>query len=105
AKVVRSGMGSHFKHPAFSSTWDDLDAFRKRSSLMILAADSGGEPTPEAGFAQASRIALVVGNEGAGISPAARERADRTITLPISKEVESLNVAVAAGILLYTLTR
>jgi TrmH family RNA methyltransferase len=70
-----------------------------------LAADASGDAAPEAGLAKGARIALVVGNEGAGLSPAARERADRTIALPIEQEVESLNVAVAAGILLYTLSR
>src|SRR6185436_6691667 len=43
AKVVRSGMGAHFQHPAFSSTWVELDAFRARSGLKLLAADSAGD--------------------------------------------------------------
>jgi TrmH family RNA methyltransferase len=105
AKVVRSGMGAHFRHPAFSSTWDELDTFRERSGLKILAADAGGDATPVSASALGGRIALVVGNEGAGLSAGARERADRTVALPISGDVESLNVAVATGILLYTLTR
>ena len=105
AKVVRSGMGAHFTHPAFSTTWTDLDTFRKHSGLKVLAADSNGDVAPEGFRASAARIALVVGNEGAGLSAEARERADRTVALPISKDVESLNVAVATGILLYTLTR
>ena len=52
-----------------------------------------------------ARLALVVGNEGGGLSSQSRERADRLVALPIAADVESLNVAVAAGILLYELRR
>ncbi|HEY8174887.1 MAG TPA: RNA methyltransferase [Gemmatimonadaceae bacterium] len=103
AKVVRSGMGAHFTHPTFSSTWAELDAFRTRSGTKLFAADSRGEPA--SAVAAASRIALVVGNEGTGLSSDARARADRTIALPLSPGVESLNVAVATGVLLYLLGR
>jgi TrmH family RNA methyltransferase len=48
-------------------------------------------------------LALIVGNEGAGLSAESRARLDRTVALPISPAVESLNVAVATGILLYEL--
>jgi TrmH family RNA methyltransferase len=103
AKVVRSGMGAHFTHPAFSSTWAELDAFRTRTGTRLFAADSAGEPASSA--TASPRVALVVGNEGAGLSAEARARADRTIALPLSPGVESLNVAVATGVLLYLLGR
>lgn len=103
AKVVRSGMGAHFKHPAFSGTWAGLDAFRERGGLTIFAADASGEPAAAAG--RPERLALVVGNEGSGLSPEARSRADRIVSLAIEPGVESLNVAVATGVLLYLLSR
>ena len=103
AKVVRSGMGAHFTHPAFSSTWAELDAFRARTGTKLFAADASGEPASS--VPATSRVALVVGNEGAGLSADARTRADRTIALPLSPGVESLNVAVATGVLLYLLGR
>jgi TrmH family RNA methyltransferase len=103
AKVVRSGMGAHFTHPAFSSTWAELDAFRARTGMKLFAADAAGEPASS--IPASSRVALVVGNEGAGLSTDARARADRTIALPLSPGVESLNVAVATGVLLYLLGR
>jgi TrmH family RNA methyltransferase len=46
----------------------------------------------------------VVGNEGAGVSPSVDAAADRRIAVPLAQGVESLNVAVAAGILLYEVT-
>jgi TrmH family RNA methyltransferase len=101
AKVVRSGMGAHFRHRAFAASWSELDEFRGRTPLQVLAADASGENVAD--MTSPPRVALVVGNEGAGLSQDARARADRTIALPLSGNVESLNVAVATGILLYTL--
>ena len=101
AKVVRSGMGAHFRHLAFGSTWDELDSFLQESGAAVFAAEAGGEPVE--GVDAPQRVALVVGNEGAGVSTEARARAHRTIAVPITSNVESLNVAVATGILLYSL--
>lgn len=103
AKVVRSGMGAHFNHPAFSTTWPELDAFRARTGLSLLAADASGEPVSAA--MRTDRVGLVVGNEGSGLSHDARSRADRVVSLSIEPGIESLNVAVAAGVLLYLLAR
>jgi TrmH family RNA methyltransferase len=103
AKVVRSGMGAHFHHPCLSGTWDELDAFRRDHALPVWAADANGEPID--GLEAPARLALVVGNEGSGLSSDSRARADRLVALPISTTVESLNVAVATGILLYEFRR
>jgi TrmH family RNA methyltransferase len=103
AKVVRSAMGAHFHHPAVSCTWDDLDSFREARRIPLWAADVSGDPLGR--DAAPPRLALVVGNEGSGVSDAARERADRLVAIPIAPGVESLNVAVATGILLHELRR
>jgi TrmH family RNA methyltransferase len=104
AKVVRSAMGAHFRHQAVSCGWDEVDAFCADHGVPIWVADAAGS---EIGTVAApSRLALVVGNEGSGLSEAARQRADQVVAVPISTAVvESLNVAVAAGILLYELRR
>ena len=101
AKVVRSAMGALFHHQCMAATWDDVDAFRRRADVALWVADAGGTalgltPAP-------ARLALVVGNEGAGVSADARARAEHLVALPISPGIESLNVAVATGILLYEL--
>jgi TrmH family RNA methyltransferase len=103
AKVVRSAMGAHFHHPCLSCTWDELDTFRRDESISLWGADASGEAVGD--LQPPPRLALVVGNEGGGLSPLSRERAERLVALPISAVVESLNVAVAAGILLYELRR
>src|SRR5262249_41311907 len=103
SKVVRSGMGSHFHHPCLSGTWDELDTFRRAREIDLWAADAGGQSVAD--LAPPPKLAIVVGNEGAGLSSSARSRASHLIALPIAASVESLNVAVAAGILLYELRR
>lgn len=101
AKVVRSAMGAHFHHIALHCTWDALDSFLARERLTLWAADAAGAPLDPA--AAPDRLALVLGNEGAGLSEEARARQPHTVALPIGHAVESLNVAVAAGIFLYEL--
>jgi tRNA G18 (ribose-2'-O)-methylase SpoU len=70
-------------------------------------ADVSGE-TPESLLRERDvrpPVALVLGNEGAGVSQTLDEAADSRVAIPLSGAVESLNVAVAAGILLYELSR
>ena len=100
AKVVRSAMGAHFHHPAFHASWEDVESFLTSTSTPLWAADAGGERLPDKA---PSRLALAVGNEGGGLSPAVRNAAARVVSLPITDVVESLNVAVATGILLHEL--
>jgi RNA methyltransferase, TrmH family len=104
AKVVRSAVGSLFRHLCFASTWDELDSFRSEHGVTIWGADVRGDVLERNGRPP-ERLALVVGNEGQGLSDAARTRAERLVSLSIAPDVESLNVAVAAGILLYELRR
>ena len=101
AKVVRSAMGALFRHPVFSTTWDALDAFRASHSVELWGADTSGEPPGT--HRVPSRLGLVVGNEGSGLTDAARARVTRLVGIPIADDIESLNVAVAAGILLHQL--
>lgn len=103
AKVVRSGMGAHFHHLCLSGTWHDLDAFRRERTMALWAADAAGDPIGD--DHPPSRLGLVLGNEGSGLTSLSRAHADRLVALPISAAVESLNVAVAAGIFLFQLRR
>jgi TrmH family RNA methyltransferase len=100
AKVVRSAMGAHFHHPAFHASWEDVESFLAGTSTPLWAADAGGEKLPDKA---PSRLALAVGNEGSGLSPAVRAASARVVSLPIADMIESLNVAVATGILLHEL--
>ncbi|HJR62159.1 MAG TPA: RNA methyltransferase [Gemmatimonadaceae bacterium] len=99
AKVVRSAVGALFHRPPVSTTWELLDVFLNERRVVLWGADTVGEPID--GLSAPARMALVVGNEGGGLSAQARRRVERVVTVPIEPGVESLNVAVAAGILLH----
>ena len=94
-------MGALFHSPAAIATWEELDAFRVRHGVALWGADAGGTPLEQ--LVPPSRLALLVGNEGGGLSADGRARVEQYASLPISSSVESLNVAVATGIILYQL--
>jgi TrmH family RNA methyltransferase len=99
AKVVRSGMGAHFHFPAVHCSWEQLEGFRSKRGLELWGADTDGEAIGS--MRPPKRLGLVVGNEGAGLSTAVRASLDRLVSIPMSDRTESLNVAVATGILLH----
>ncbi|HET7583575.1 MAG TPA: RNA methyltransferase [Gemmatimonadaceae bacterium] len=101
AKVVRSAMGAHFHHPPLSCTWDELGEFLRRHDAVLWGADAEGVPV--AGLPAPRRLALAVGNEGGGLSPEAVRVCAQRVAIPMAPGAESLNVAVATGILLYEL--
>jgi TrmH family RNA methyltransferase len=100
-KVVRSSMGAQFTHSAFHATTPELLDFLERARIEMWCADAGGDPLSSGSAPQ--RLAIALGNEGSGLSPQVRGAARKTVSLPITSGVESLNVAVAAGIILYQL--
>lgn len=100
AKVIRGAMGAHFHHSAFATTLDDLRAWAARFDVSLWGADSSGEPFAREARPPA-RVALCVGNEGAGLTTDVRTACGRLLAIPVSGAVESLNVAVATGILLH----
>ena len=100
-KVIRSSMGAQFFHPVLHATLDALLGFLERNKVLLWATAASGDPLDRK--TAPARLAIAVGNEGAGLSAELRAKAERTISLPISGSVESLNVAVATGIILYEL--
>ena len=101
AKVVRAAMGASFHHMAFHSADEALFGFLDATGAELWGAAMSGDSIESA--SPPGRLALAVGNEGAGLSSSVRARSRRIVSLPISGAVESLNVSVAAGILLYQL--
>jgi TrmH family RNA methyltransferase len=106
-KVIRGAMGASFRLPAVAASPEELVAWSRLQRAEIWVADAGGEPVERLPARTVARppVVLVVGNEGAGVGPAVEAAADRKIAIRQARGVESLNVAVAAGILLYEVTR
>jgi len=106
AKVVRSSMGALFHHPVLPCTWEELTSFRTRHQVSLWGAEAAGEPLARLTQARDGiprRLAIAVGNEGSGLSAQTRRGADKLVAVEMAATVESLNVAVATGIMLYEL--
>ena len=104
-KVLRATMGSLF-HLGFSfppSLPDELNSLKSRG-YSVLSSQLDGTPFFERQNV-ASSFVLIIGNEGNGVSLPVRETATHRLRLPMRGDAESLNAAVAAGIMMYDLTR
>jgi RNA methyltransferase, TrmH family len=101
-KAVRAAMGSTFRLPVVSAAWEVLGPWARERGVEVLAAAAGGEPLGET---RPPRAALVLGNEGAGVSAGTRVWMDRAVGVPLRGRAESLNVAAAGAILLHDLLR
>ena len=73
----------------------------KKAGFWIVAADAEGDTQAATRFDWPERTALVLGSEGQGISRLLLDRSDFRVSLPMDGQVESLNVSVAAGVLMY----
>lgn len=99
-KVVRAAMGAHFKVPIQLRTWNEIDQLKRASGLKVYLADiRKGNAFNQVTFK--FPMVLVVGGEAEGASSDARRLADEYVYIPMARGVESLNAAVASGILLF----
>ena len=103
-KALRGSMGALFHIPAVRSDHDGLVAWLQQHDIDLWVATRHGTPVGDLDFG-ARKVALVVGNEGVGPHEALVQLAHSTVAVPLAPKVESLNVAVAAGILLYEVVR
>lgn len=102
-KVIRAAMGASFRLPLAQTQEGELASWIRKGDIELWAA--AGEGTPLERLGVSDRVALVVGNEGAGVRPAIRSLAAQQVAVPLARGAESLNVAVAAGIILYEVRR
>jgi TrmH family RNA methyltransferase len=102
-KVVRSGMGAHFRLPIHSMPWEEIEQISKSANLQMYIADMDGPSCWETDLRQP--LALIVGGEAQGASEEARKLANRQVSIPMSGSVESLNAGVAGSVLMFELVR
>ncbi len=104
-KAVRAATGSLFRMPVvFMDSEDELLEFTRAAGKKLVAACFNTDSYYyDADLKE--NIALIIGNEGNGISKSLIERSDLKIKIPMYGNIESLNVSVAAGILMYESVR
>ena len=100
-KVVRSGMGAHFRLPIHVLTWDQIRENTK--DMEVYLADMEGISFWETDLRKP--LALIVGGEADGASEEARKLATQKISIPMAGNVESLNAGVAGSVVMFEVVR
>jgi TrmH family RNA methyltransferase len=101
-KVVRSGMGAHFRLPLLQWLWEAISAYVE--GLTVFHADMQGNETLWQVDLR-GRTALLIGGEAEGISPEGRLLATHSVRIPMVGKTESLNAAVSASVLMFEVLR
>lgn len=99
-KTVRSAQGSHFNIPVVRGDLTEWIQKAKDSDIKVIGT-SLEESVLYKEVQPSEKFALIVGNEGSGMSPELLAQTDTNVRIPIYGKAESLNVAVATGVLLY----
>jgi TrmH family RNA methyltransferase len=101
-KVVRAGMGAHFRLPILLLTWDQLQ--EEVSGMSVFLSDAEGKkPCWAVDFTRPA--ALVIGGEADGASAQARAMATELVRIPMPGNMESLNAGVAGSVLMFEVVR
>ena len=100
-KTLRSMQGSHFHLPIYRMPLVSFVEEAKKSDLPILATTLSRDSKDYRELSSLENFVLVMGNEGQGISSVMAESADQLVHIGMKGRAESLNVAVAAGILMF----
>jgi len=103
-KVVRASAGSVFRLPVARAKLSETLGRMKESGLRLVAtASHKGTPLDQAKLS--GPLAIFIGSEGAGLSRDLIQKMDEVVAIPQAPQVESLNVGVAASIVLYEVMR
>lgn len=97
-KTLRSSMGNVFKVNFIKTDYQHINSLLK--DYQVCIADMQGENIFKLNSLQ-KNVALVIGNEGNGVSEQMRKLCNKKISIPMQNNVESLNASVSAGIIMY----
>lgn len=101
-KLIRSSVGTIFDAKIYSlSKQKFLKYASKWNNVLFLKADMNGENVFNFKFDHNKKIGLILGNEGKGISSEISNICEQTISLPMEKNVESLNVSISGSVIMY----
>jgi RNA methyltransferase, TrmH family len=98
--VIRSSMGTIFWKPVVQTSFDEFVKWSRKGKFQLIATSAHGDVDYQTLVPQ-TPWALVLGNEQKGLSSAQTNACDVAVSLPMKGRVSSLNLAVAAGVLLY----
>jgi len=103
-KVVRTTAGSVFHLPLVAARWAEFPGWAAQTGVALVAT-AVREGTPFGEVAYPTRTALLIGSEAHGLPAQVLAAADTVVSVPMPGTAESLNAAVAAGLVLYEMTK
>jgi TrmH family RNA methyltransferase len=98
--VIRSSMGTIFWKPVLQTSFDEFVTWAHQGGYQLIGTSAQGDVDYQTLIPQVPWV-LVLGNEQRGLSTAQTNACDVAVSLPMKGRVSSLNLAVAAGVLLY----
>lgn len=100
-KTLRSAQGSHFHIPVIRGDLEEWIEQLQNNGVPVFGTALDEDAVVYSDIEHTGAFAIMMGNEGSGIHPQLLSRTDQNIIIPILGQAESLNVAVATGIVLY----
>ena len=100
-KVLRSMQGSHFHIPVFQANLQEYLPILKDKGVQVTVTALHRDSKDYTILQGATDVAIVVGNEGQGVSEDVIDLGDVVVTIPMFGKAESLNVAIASALLMY----
>lgn len=104
-KTLRAAQGSHFHIPVVREELTECVDFLQDQGVPVFGTALDEDAVPYSDIQHTGAFAIIMGNEGSGIQPQLLAMTDQNIIIPILGQAESLNVAVATGIVLYGFVR
>ena len=103
-EAVRATMGSIFSVPLARATFEEFDAWRRGAGFDMLGASLNGSTAPDSMDVDRP-VVVLMGNEQSGLSSDLEAACDTLVRLPMKGRADSLNLAIATGVLLYDIWR
>lgn len=99
-ETVRATMGSLFAMPLAMASFDEFRAWRDANKVRVVAASTSGDHTHDKAV-YGDRGCVLMGNEQSGLPAEVEDACDELVRIPMAGRAESLNLAVAAGVMIY----
>ena len=103
-KCIRSSMGHIFNINFIETDYENLQKLKTKNNIKFICADMSGENLDNF-HSKDEKIAVIIGNEGQGVSKEIENLSDYIISIPMKNSVESLNASVSASIIMYYLKK